>query len=204
MDTILFVMLVALWVVALVFFRAYRIWIVFYTLGAVGLAFILVYIAQNLTSGQLFFQTATAYTVHLITNAIGIPTRIFEDVPGMVLVLVIAQEIGWTALEIGVESSGILEAAILVGLLGFYPGWSLQRKIKIITLGLAGTFVANIGRLLVIVFMLHYLGKDWLLFAHVLVGKVVFFVLEIIIFWYLLTMPTVSDLGKLLRQRSSV
>lgn len=199
MDNLIVPAAITLWVLALVFFRTYRIWLIYYALGTVGLALLLVYISQNLVPGQYAFEAATAESAHYVAGMVGIPTFVFEAVPNTILVLVIAQEVGWTALEVGVESSGLLEVAIFVGLVAFYLGWHWRRKLLFIAAGVAITFVANIARVLVIVLILHYWGKDWLLFAHTLVGKAVFFVLAIAIYWYLLTLPSILDLGRRFR-----
>ncbi len=190
---------VVLWGSGVLFFRAHRIWLLYYTLGAVGLAFLLVYVVQSLPSGVVGFETVTAYGAHYVATALHIPTRIFQAAPNTVLVLVIAQEIGWTALQVGIECSGLLETAIFVGLLAFYPGWPWQRKSALIMAGLGVTYLANIGRMLVIIFLLHRMGKDWLLFAHTLVGKFVFFALVIAMYWYLLTLPTIVNLAHRLK-----
>ena len=203
MELGIFLILSAGWLVAIAFFRAYRIWLIYYTLGAVGLALILVHVTQSLTPGFLVYETATSYVAHYLAELAGLPTRIFEAAPDTILVLVIAQEIGWTALQVGIESSGLLETTILIGLIAFYPGWPRTRKTVFIIVGVLVTFLANICRLLIIILMLHYLGKDWLLIAHTLVGKVVFFVLAIAIYWYLLTLPTIRDLGRKASLRSS-
>jgi len=202
-ELAIFLTLTVGWIIALGFFRAYRVWLIYYALGAVGLAVILVYVAQSLTPGFYLYESATSNAAHYVAEWIGIPTRVFEAAPNTILVLVIRQEIGWTALEIGIESSGLLETTILIGLIAFYPGWARQRKTWFILAGVLITFLANICRLLVIILMLHYLGKDWLLVAHTLVGKVVFFVLAIAIYWYLLTLPTIRDLSRKASLRKS-
>jgi exosortase family protein XrtG len=125
---------------------------------------------------------------------VGIPTRIFEGAPGVLLVLVIFQDVGWTVLQVGIESSGLLEISVLVSLLLFYPGWSISRRMKMITLGGLAMWCANIIRMLVIVVMLNQFGKEALVLAHMYIGKAVFFVLVIAIFWTLITRTTLRDL----------
>jgi len=190
---------ITLWGAGVLFFRVRRVWLLYYTLGAVGLAALLICAVQRLPSGVLHVEAMTAYGAHYVSRSLGIPTRIFQAAPNTVLVLVIAQDIGWTALQVGIECSGLLETAILVGLLAFYPGWPWQRKLVLILAGLATTYVANISRMVVIILIMHRMGKDWLLFAHTLVGKFVFFVLVIAIYWYLLTLPTITHLGRRLK-----
>lgn len=115
--------------------------------------------------------------------------------------MVIFQDIGWTVLQVGIESSGLLEISVLVSLLLFYPGWSLTRRAFLIGMGAIAMWGANIIRMLVIVVMLNQFGKEALVLAHMYVGKAVFFVLVIAIFWTLITRTTLRDLR---RQKTSV
>jgi exosortase family protein XrtG len=122
----------------------------------------------------------------------------------MLLVMVITQPIGWTALQIGVESSGVLEMSVFASLVLFYPGWSWQRRATISLAGVAATWVANVVRMVVITYMLHAMGKEALVLAHMYVGKALFFALTIGIYWYLITRPTLRGLneGLVARRRS--
>ena len=52
----------------------------------------------------------------------------------------------------------------------------------------------------VIIGTLHWFGKDSLFVAHTIVGRAVFFVLIIAIFWYIITMPTMRTVFKKLQQ----
>jgi exosortase family protein XrtG len=185
------------WVAAVDFLRRYRIWILFYTLGAVGLVYWLLLLGNALAL-EVRLAQSVAWTVHGISNSAAIPTRIFEGAPGVLMVLVVAQEVGWTALHVGVESSGMLEISVLAALLLFYPGWSLRRRLGTAALGSAAIWLANILRMLLIVTMLNRLGKEALVLAHTYLGKALFVALAIAIFWSLITLPTVQGL----RQRA--
>lgn len=183
------------WVGATVFLRFYRIWLLFYLVGAVGCAYWLILLTRDLLGLEAFLAQSVALSVHAIAALFGVSTRMFNGAPGVLLVLVIAQEIGWTVLQIGVESSGLLEISVLLSLLLFYPGWTLAQRGRAMVLGIALTWGANVLRVLIIVFMLHSLGKEALLLAHTFVGKAVFFFMTIAIYWYLLTLPTVRGLS---------
>jgi exosortase family protein XrtG len=187
--------LLAAWLAAVVFLRRYRVWILFYIVGTVGLIYWVVLAGEALRL-ETRLAHSVAWTVHGLGQVIGIPTRIFEGAPGVLLVLVVAQEIGWTVLQVGVESSGMLEISVLAALLLFYPGWSAARRVGAILAGSAAIWLANILRMLVIVIMLNRLGKEALVLAHTYVGKALFFFMAIAIFWYLITYPTVRDLSR--------
>jgi exosortase family protein XrtG len=199
----LLVLLFIAWLGAVVFFRRFRIWLFYYILGAVGCAYWLILFFGTVLGFEVTLAHSVAGTVHLISNLIGVPTRIFEGSPGLLLVLVIAQKIGWTALHVGVESSGLLEVGVLTSLLLFYPGWPILRRAMLIGLGVAAILLTNIVRMLVIVLMLNRLGKEALVLAHMYVGKAVFFLLAIGIFWILITVATLRDLEKRKRPQAA-
>lgn len=194
MNAVLTATLFILWLAVVVFLHKARIWLPFYVVSAVGCAYWLILVFNNLLGLEPFLAHSVAWMVHINSNLLGIPTRIFEGAPGVLLVLVIYQDIGWTVLQVGLESSGLLEITVLVSLLLFYPGWSLLRRLRLITFGGIAMWIANILRMLVIVIMLNQFGKEALVLAHMYVGKAVFFVLVILIFWFIITRPTLKDL----------
>ena len=186
--------LFVLWVGGVAFLRYYRIWLLYYLLGAVGLVYWIALVAGNLLHLEPYLAHTVAWAVHQIANAFSIPTRIYENAPGILLVLVVVQDIGWTVLQIGVESSGLLEISVLVSVLAFYPGWQWLRRGGAILAGGLAIWAANVLRMLIIVVMLNQLGKNALVLAHTFVGRIVFFLLTILIFWYLVTSATLANL----------
>jgi exosortase family protein XrtG len=196
MNTALLVLLFASWLAVVIFLRRARIWLPYYVLGAVGCAYWMVLVFSNLLGLEPFLAHSVAWMVHITSNLLSIPTRIFEGAPGVLLVLVIYQDIGWTVLQVGIESSGLLEISVLVSLLLFYPGWSLSRRLWLIAVGAIAMWIANILRMLVIVVMLNQFGKEALVLAQMYVGKAVFFVLVILIFWFIITRPTLKVLHR--------
>lgn len=195
MDIIVAAVLSSIWLLAVLFFRLNRIWLPYYIIGSVGLAFLIIYVGRN-SFIEPALQTAVAQGVHAVSQLFGIPTDTFSAAPGALLVLVISQDIGWTMLQVTVESSGLLESGVVFGMLIFYPAWSLKKRFRYVLLALLLTYVANIIRLLVIVAALHLLGKDSLLISHTIIGRAVFFLGVILIYWFLLTRPTLSTVRK--------
>ncbi len=61
------------------------------------------------------------------------------------------------------------------------------------------TFLANVVRMLVIVLALAYGGQAMLDIAHVVLGRLVFFVLAIGIYWFAITRPTIKAVATRLK-----
>ncbi|MGQ9458037.1 MAG: hypothetical protein ACUVWW_11405 [Anaerolineae bacterium] len=182
------------WLALVLALRRSRIWLFYYLVAAVGWCFGIVFLLRELLPGETALSTATAYSTHYLADILDIPTRVFRSAPGLLLVLVIAQTSGWTALQVGLESSGLLELSVLSGLLLFYPGMPLLRRLLSLMAGLVATFAANVLRVLLIVVVLHFSGKDSLLFAHTFLGRAFFFAVTVAIYWYLMTRASLQVL----------
>ena len=195
--------LVLLWGLAVMFFRANRIWLPYYLTGSIGLAFIIIFVGRA-TPLQGLMETGVAASTFLMTNLMGIPARIFEADTSSLMIFVVGQLVGqdngWTMVRVTVECSSLLETGIISGMVGFYPAWSVRKRLVLVALGVFAAFVANIVRLAVIIWTLHLFGKDSLFIAHTIVGRGVFFVLIIAIFWYMITLPTMRVVARKLQK----
>mgnify|MGYP001556064424 CR=1 FL=1 len=204
MNIVLTLLVTFVWIGFVIFFYQRKIWLFYYIIGTVGFATLFVLLNRNLFHSDIFLARSTAETLHFLTKLVNIPTQVFEEAPGLLLVMVVVQREGWTALQIGVESSAILEISVLISLIIFYPGWSLRERGWRIAAGIALTWLANLIRMLIIVLMLHFLGKDVLVLAHTFLGKLVFFAMTIAIYWYLITLPSLKTINKNTLNRSTL
>ena len=199
--------LILAWALVVFFFRANRVWLPYYLLGSVGLAVIVIFLGRA-TPVQGFMETGVALATFGVANAVGIPARIFENDANSLMIFVIGQLVGsdhgWTMVRVTIECSSLLETGVISGMVGFYPGWTVKRRISLVVLGALATYLANIVRMTVIIGTLHLFGKDSLFIAHTIVGRAIFFVLVIAIFWYIITLPTMRTVfNKLQRDMAS-
>lgn len=190
-----------LWAALATFFRRYRIWIVFYVVASVGLTFLLIWAGTRLVPLERWLEMAVAYSAHAVCLAAGIPTRVFEASPGNILVWVIVQDPGWTVVRVDLECSGLLEMSVLSGLLLFYPAWTAGRRTWLVLVGWGATFGANVVRVVVIILVLHVLGKRSIFVAHTVAGRLIFFVLVAGVYWLILTKGTMRVLRERLQER---
>ncbi len=198
---LLYLLTALIWGAAVAFLHRYRIWLLFYTVGSVGLAFLLIVAGTRFVPLERGLEVTTAYAAHAISQALGIPTRVFEAAPGNILVWVVVQEPGWTVVRVDLECSGLLEMSVLSGLLLFYPAWSLWRRLGLTMLGWVATYMANIARVVVIILILHSFGKRSIFVAHTIVGRAVFFALVAGLYWVVFTRGTLSTLAERLDER---
>ena len=191
--------LIIVWAVAVYFFYKNRIWLFYYLLGSVGLAFIIIFVGR-MVSLEMFLEVTVANTVHQACNLVGIPTRLFQASPGSLLIMVIGQDVGWTVVQVTIECSGLLEIAAMMGMMLMYPGWSLGKRAVLTAIGTVTIYIANILRLFMIVEVLHTMGKGSLFISHTIVGRALFFIIVVFIYWYIITRPMLNDVRKKLKK----
>jgi len=192
---------IVIWWALLLFFRLHKNWLPYYLIGSVGLAFAVVGLAHNVLHLDDVLRRGLTVLVHNLGLHLDLTTKLVSEAPGTLLVLVVPQIDGWTVFQVGVESSGILEMAVLIGIVGFYPGWSVSRRFYAASLGIAATFFANVVRITFIAWMIQNVGKDALFISHTVIGRLIFALLVLVIFWFVLSMGTLSAMFKRMNVR---
>jgi exosortase family protein XrtG len=177
---------ILVWAGALAQLRRKRHWLSFYALGALGTVLAALFLAQalgldtRLEGLEASHVAALAALLHI--NVAALPPS----------GLAIQNHVGWGVFDIGIECSALLEMAALVGLVGFYPAFGRGRKGALVATGVAATYAINVARILLIVGMISALGTGWVFIAHAVVGRVFFFTGVVVVYWLLVTTPTVG------------
>lgn len=184
MSTDLLAVIAAIYLLGLILLRRVKHALLGYLWSAFGLAVVLVLMGQiggwnePLGSLQANLLVAISAWFGLSLEALGRAT------------LVVPDPSGWSILSIGIECSTLIEASVFAGILLFYPRFSARERLLRLTAGLGATFVINIARLAIIVGMIGTFGKPAVPLAHAVVGRLVFFLGIVIVYWRMLTMPT--------------
>ena len=174
----------AVYVVGLIALRKARYGLIAYLWGAFGLAALLILTAQmGNWSGPV--GAIQASTLTFLANTVGFPLRTIDSAN-----LVVPDPTGWSIMAIGIECSTVIEAAVFGGLMLFYPRFSASERLLRLGVGLGATFLINLARLSVIIAMVTILGKPAVPLAHAVVGRLVFFVGIVFVYWRMMTMPT--------------
>ncbi len=176
----------AVYILGLLLLRKTRKGLIGYLWGAFGLSAILVFAGQigawNEPLG--LFQAAVLVQV---SNWIGGGLQIIQGGG-----LVVPDPTGWSILQVGIECSALIEMSIFVGLMLFYPRLSASERLGRIGVGVLATILINLARLAIIVVMVMTLGKPIVPWAHAIVGRLVFFVGILFLYWQMLTIPTLK------------
>lgn len=191
---IYWILSLVIWGLVAYFLHHHRIWLFFYIWTAVGFTIMSILLLRT-SQVEYAIEQLTGLVLHYSLAYVNIKTFIFDKAPGTVLVL-LALENSWTCIDIDIECSGLLEACVLLGLLLFYPTLTLWKRMWYSFVGLTSLFIVNLIRLFTIVLTLNSGGRDTMFIAHTLLGRLVFFALIIIVYWYVFTRPSLEKVRR--------
>ena len=185
-----------IWLGLLILLRRRQHWTLAYIFGAFGLTLELVFLAEYLGLDQLLVNIASFHVDLLVQKLFHFKIELLT----MGRLQLFYPDGGSSILKLGIECSAVLESAILVSLIAFYPLFSREQKLLRITFGLVMTYIINLARLMIIVLMTYKLGPDYIFIAHALAARVFFFFCEIFLYWWLLSKPTVRIVGESIKR----
>lgn len=108
-----------LWIGITIFFYRNRIWLFYYIWGAVGFTFIVIILLRGSVI-EYHLEHQAALILHQILGYFSVKTAVFDRAASTLLVLTKVDN-SWAVIDIDIESSGLLEMCILLGLIIFYP-----------------------------------------------------------------------------------
>ncbi len=98
---------------------------------------------------------------------------------------------GAMTLQIDLECSGIIEIIAYLSLLTFYRVYTRNERVILTIVGIGSIILANVLRLIVICEMIHFGGTEVYYVAHSLVGRLVFYALSVLLYFYVFTKPQI-------------
>lgn len=178
-------------IAGLLMFTAYltrkkRWWLSFYLSSSITV-FLTIISFFLITGYDTSVMAVEAKSIAYVSNILGIPTSFLPP-----NAFIFPDPTGWSVFGIGFECSSIIEISVLISLLMFYPGYSWKRKVRYMLIGATATYAANIIRMMSIIYIVNIFGKSWVYVAHAIIGKLIFFAFVVILYWYLLTKPTLE------------
>lgn len=150
-------------------------------LGVVGTFFIIISLVnKNVISFLMRLNTSGAGVVGMLTG--------FYTVAPTLGIIHIVSGLSAINLFITYECSALIELAAYIALVLFFPFFkNLQQRLKLLGFGVIYLLLANMLRLTVTALIIHFLGLPSLIWAHVIVGRLIFYVLTIILYFYVFT-----------------
>ncbi len=106
-------------------------------------------------------------------------------------VIFVESSVGAISLKIDFECSGIIEIIAYVSLLTFYRVYTVYERFCVGVLGVMAMVLANALRITIICLMIYFGGIDTYYIAHTFVGRLVFYALSVVIYFYVFTKPQI-------------
>ena len=164
--------ILVLWRAKLTFFK--------FLVGSVGMFILMMLLLQPVLTVPLSKGVAA------VTGLIGELTGAFYSYYQYSLVF-IRHGADSISLYVDYECSGIIEIFAFSSLLWFFPLYSTIEKLVVNIIGIIWIFVSNIIRMTSICLLVFFFGNDIFFFAHAIFGRVIFYSLSIILFFYVFT-----------------
>jgi exosortase family protein XrtG len=161
-----------LWRAKLTFFK--------FLVGSVGMFVLLMLLFQPVLTAPL------AKAVAAVTGLIGEWTGAFYSYYQYSLVF-IRHGADSISLYVDYECSGIIEIFAFSSLLWFFPLYSTVEKLVVNIVGIIWIFLSNIIRMTSICLLVYFFGNNIFFFAHAIFGRIIFYLLSIILFFYVFT-----------------
>ncbi len=99
---------------------------------------------------------------------------------------------GAITVNIDLECSGVIEIAAFLSLLFLFSVYKVPERIYVGIIGTLYTIFTNALRITIICFVIHFLGTDYYYFAHTFVGRIIFYVLQVILYFFVFTRPQIK------------
>lgn len=145
----------------------------------------------------LLMITVQGYVTIPLSKAVAASTGIIGSLTGMFYsyyqysLIFIEHGINSISLYIDYECSGIIELMSFSALLWFFPLYSTIEKLVIDITGILWIFASNVLRLTLICMLVYFFGNDIFFFAHAIFGRIIFYGLSIMLYFYVFTRPQV-------------
>lgn len=177
---ILICFLLIVWIYLITVFTRAKLHFFKFVVGSVGLFFFMMVILQP-------------YLVNVLSRSVAAASGIMGDVTGCYQAfyqysLILIQSGGSAiSMYIDYECSGVIEILAFTALLWFFPLYNTLEKIMYNIIGVVWIFAANIIRIFIICVLVYYYGNNIFYFAHTIFGRIVFYALSIILYFYVFT-----------------
>ena len=171
-----------LWLYLLTVFHRGRLYFFKYLWGSVGI-FIFMCIFIQPTLSEILKQYVTS-VVGILGKLTGLCEAFYE-----LSIVFIPKQSALTAvsLYIDYECSGVIEMMAFVSLLSFYQVYDIGQRIIISLIGCVTIFLFNVIRIMIICAVIYQFGSGSYYIAHTILGRLVFYILTIILYYYVFT-----------------
>jgi exosortase family protein XrtG len=151
-----------------------------FVIGSAGLFFFLMFWVQPIIMKPLSMS---------VTAVAGVLGDLFQmyDSYYQYSILFIPKNTTSVSLAIDYECSGIIEIMAFNCMLWFFPLYNTTEKLIVSCVGIIVIFLANVLRIFIICTLVYYFGNEILYFAHTIFGRIIFYFISIVLYFYVFT-----------------
>lgn len=177
---IVLIILFIIWVYIISVLIRAKLYFFKFLIGSVGaFFFMLVFLQQYVIGGLTTSLTA-------VCGVVGDVTGYFKAYYEYALIFISTANSS-VSMYIDYECSGVIEIFAFAALLWFFPLYNVLEKIMYNIIGILWIFTANVLRVLIICVIVHHYGDSMFYFAHTIFGRIVFYILSIILYFHVFT-----------------
>lgn len=177
---IIYVVLFIIWIYILTVFKRRKLEFFYFLLGSIGTFLFAFALLRNVLTNIL--TTLTCFLTGLLGNALGI----FKAYTTHSILFVENAE-GPISLYVDFECGGVIEILVFLSLIWFFAVYNVKQKLGISLIGIVWIITANIIRLFSICLIINKFGNESYYMAHTIVGRLIFYALSIILYFYVFT-----------------
>ncbi len=151
-----------------------------FVIGSVGaFIFMLIWVQGWITSP---LTKLVAYVAGMVGELTGLYDSYYQY-----SMLFIPKNTAAVSLVVDFECSGVIEIMAYLALLWFFDVYTRKEKSKYSLIGILYIFCANVIRIFVICLIIYFGGNDWFYFAHSIFGRLIFYVMTVILYFNVFT-----------------
>ena len=185
MKIVLAVLAIAIWIGLLEILRRAGLKFWRYLAGSCGAFLILMIIVRPVITVPL------ARLVTALAGILGKVTGIFQAYFRYGVIFIDSAK-GAITVNIDLECSGVIEISAFLSLLFLFSVYNIPERVYIGVIGTLYTILTNALRITIICVFIHFCGTDFYYFAHTFIGRIVFYVLQVILYFYVFTRPQIK------------
>ena len=170
----------ALWIYLLHVLKKAKLSFWHFIIGSAGLFILLMVFLMPVVTEPL------SQIVAALAGVVGKLSGFFESYYKYSVIFIEAKE-GALTLSVDFECSGVIEIFAFLSLLAFFNVYKTHEKLVTAGVGTAYLIVANVIRVVLICMIIHYFGSGAYYVAHTYIGRIVFYTLSVLLYFYVFT-----------------
>jgi exosortase family protein XrtG len=155
--------------------------------GSVGLFLLLMILFEPVLTQPI------ARAVSALAGVVGSLTGVFTSYFKYGIIF-IPMSTGAMTLKIDFECSGIIEIMAFISLLAFFRVYKPYERVIVGIIGTAYIMVCNALRIVIVCLALHFFGQSAYFITHTFIGRIFFYALSVLLYFYVFTKPQVVQM----------